>query len=163
MTTRRSYLATAGRLRSGLEEIEGVVERTERIWRAGQEAGDDWFVDAVALNLHGFYAGVERLFQLVAETIDENVPSGAGWHVELLAQMAAEIPGVRPALIDPDLKARLDRYRGFRHVVRNVYTFNLDAEQIDSLVVALPDTAHRVSSALIGYAELLESLAASAD
>jgi hypothetical protein len=103
------------------------------------------------------------LFQLVAETIDESLPAGAGWHAELLSQMGAEISGVRPAIIDQDLKSRLDRFRGFRHVVRNVYSYNLDPEQVESLVKSLPDTVSQVSSALLGFAELLEGLATSPD
>ncbi|WP_416672242.1 ribonuclease toxin HepT-like protein [Egbenema bharatensis] len=44
------------------------------------------------------------------------------------------IPSVRPAVLSFETRDRLDRYRGFRHVVRNVYTFNLDPEQIGLLI-----------------------------
>ena len=73
--------------------------------------------------------------------------------------MAAEIPGVRPAVISGHLKAQLDRYRAFRHVVRNVYAFSLDRDQVERLVVVLPDTLSATTDELTRFADLLESLA----
>lgn len=152
------YLATVGRIRQGLIEIGAVAARVERIWKAEHHA-DDWYIDAVALNLHGFYAGVERLLEVIAESVDRAKPAGADWHVALLSQMAAEIPGVRAAVISADLKAGLDRYRSFRHVVRNVYTFNFDPEQVARLVELLPGTRAAVDEELLKFAWLLEKLA----
>ena len=73
--------------------------------------------------------------------------------------MAAEIPGVRPSVLSPEARDRLDRYRGFRHVVRYVYTFNLDAQQIEVLVRQLPSTMEQVSQELRAFAGFLEQLA----
>jgi len=50
------------------------------------------------------------------------MPAGEHWHQLLLEQMASEIGGVRPAVISDATRQALDEYRGFRHVVRNVYT-----------------------------------------
>jgi hypothetical protein len=41
--------------------------------------------------------------------------------------MAVEIELVRPAVISKETRNTLDEYRGFRHIVRNVYSFNLSA------------------------------------
>jgi uncharacterized protein YutE (UPF0331/DUF86 family) len=57
-----------------------------------------------------------------------------------------------------ETRDRLDRYRGFRHVVRNVYTFNLDAEQIELLVRQLSPTMERTSQELLAFAGFLEQL-----
>jgi hypothetical protein len=159
-----AYLAIAGRIRRELQELTQVVERTERIWQQGHsngESSDNYYVDAVALNLHGFYAGVERLLEVVAEGIDQTKPAGANWHRELLQQLSADIPGIRPAVLSPGCRDLLDRYRGFRHVVRNVYTFNLDPEQIGLLVQQLHFTMEQVSQDLVEFANLLEQLARS--
>jgi hypothetical protein len=123
---REAYLAVAGRIRYELQELAGVVERTSRIWQKTTEADDDYYVDATALNLHSFYAGLERVFEVIADGVDRVKPVGPNWHQELLHQMASEIPGVRPSVLSSEVRDGLDRYRGFRHVVRNVYTFNLD-------------------------------------
>ncbi len=150
------YLTLAGRIRQELDELTRVAERVQRIWRQAQRTSDDAYVDAAALNLHGFYAGLERIFQRIALDIDGSLPSGQRWHQELLAQMAASVPEVRPPVIPPKLKEDLDRYRGFRHVVRNVYTFNLDPNQVGRLVSDLPDLVDRVGRALHEFADFLE-------
>ena len=156
----QDYLAVAGRLRLGLHEIRTVVRRTEHIWTAGKRSGDDWYADAVALNLHGFYAGVERLLEIIAEAVDEAKPLGGDWHQALLSQMASEIPGARPPVLSATTRAHLDRYRGFRHVVRNVYTFNLDVQQIELLVMLLPTAAAEIDADLTALANWLERVAA---
>jgi hypothetical protein len=142
------YLVLAGRIRGELEDIRRLIVRSEKAWLAATAKEDDYYVDAAALNLHGFYAGVERIFEAIAQTMERSVPDGANWHQELLQQMAMEIQGVRPPVLSTGTRDMLGSYRGFRHVVRNVYTFNLDPEQIGMLVRRLPD----VSSAL--FAEL---------
>lgn len=85
------YRAIAGRIRTALQELEQVVERTMHIWRQATTSTDDYYVDATALNLHGFYAGLKRLFEIIADGVDQAKPSGSHWHQELLRQMMAEI------------------------------------------------------------------------
>ena len=135
-----------------------MVERTGRIWQQALVSPDDYYVDATALNLHGFYAGLERLLEIIAEGVDQAKPAGAHWHDDLLRQMAAEVPGVRPPVLSQETRQRLDRYRGFRHVVRNVYTYNLDPEQIGMLVKQLAPTMARVSQELAAFADFLEQM-----
>jgi hypothetical protein len=48
--------------------------------------------------------------------------------------MRLEIDGFRPAVIDDELYRLLDDFRGFRHVFRSAYSFELDWER--ELVVA---------------------------
>lgn len=52
--------------------------------------------------------------------------------------MAQEVPQVRPAVISEKSRSRLDEYRGFRHVVRNVYTFKFDTEKVEKLATEVP-------------------------
>lgn len=152
------YRTIAGRIRAELRELARLAERIDRIWHQATMSTDDYYVDAVALNLHGFYAGLERLFEIIAEGVDQAKPVGARWHDELLGQMAAEIPGVRPSVLSQETRQCLDRYRGFRHVVRNVYTFNLDPEQIGVLVRQLAPTLGRVTQELAAFADFLEQM-----
>jgi len=148
----------AARIRSELNELHRIVERTCQIWLRARQANDDYLVDAAALNLHGFYAGLERILELVAEEIDQSRPSGSHWHQELLRQMSSEVPRVRPAVLSPELRDNLDRYRGFRHVVRNAYTFNLDVELVELLIKHLQPTMNQLSEELLAFAEFLEEL-----
>jgi hypothetical protein len=113
----------------------------------------------VALNLHGFYAGLERLFELIATAIDGTLPQGVNWHQVLLEQMAAEVPGVRPAVISDRTHKALDEYRGFRHVVRHVYTFWFDAAKVQRLVEEAPAIFEQVCLELQAFATFLEQRA----
>jgi hypothetical protein len=70
--------------------------------------------------------------------------------------MASELPGIRPALLREETRNRLDTYRGFRHVVRNVYTFHLDPEQIGLLIRRLRPTMSAVSADLMQFISFLE-------
>ena len=65
-------------------------------------------VDAIALNLHGFYTGVERIFQVIANQIDYRKPTGDKWHSELLEQMSVDLPGIRQAVISENVLLILD-------------------------------------------------------
>jgi hypothetical protein len=88
--------------------------------RATQQAQDqDYFLAAAALDLHGFYIGLERLFELIAREVDESRPAGSHWHRDLLAQMSLTVIDVRPAVLSPEAHSALTDYLEFRHVVRN--------------------------------------------
>lgn len=115
----------ASRLRTEVQELAWVVERTERLLQKAQEQHDEDYLDGVALNLYGFYSGVERLFVDITHSIDGVVPDSVEWHRDLLIQMASDVAGIRPPVIGHHTRRCMEAYRGFRHVVRNVYTFNL--------------------------------------
>ena len=73
--------------------------------------------------------------------------------------MNAELNGVRPPVLSDEARKRLDRYRGFRHVVRNAHAFEFDPEQIDLLVKRLPNTADLVFRDLRAFADTLDRMA----
>lgn len=161
--TGRDYRSVAARIRQEAPELDRVARRACRAWASASRDPEDLFIDATALNVHGFYARLERVFTLVAERIDASLPSGPKWHQDLLRQMTVAMPGVRAAVLSPDLFPALDRYRGFRHVVGNVYTYVLDPRLVAVLVDDLPATAKLVHAQLADFADLLEAIAAAAD
>jgi hypothetical protein len=136
-----------------------LVARAQEGLHRAQQSSDDLYVDSVALNLHGFYAGLERLFEMIAAAVDGNVPRGQNWHQMLLEQMVAEMPSVRPALISEETRQVLDEYRGFRHVVRNVYAFRFDLEKVQKLVQGAPTIFSQVRAELLAFADFLEQQA----
>jgi predicted nucleotidyltransferase len=117
--------ALAARIRSEAVDVGQVVDRAERLLAKANSSGDNDWLDGVALNLHSFYTGIEKIFEEIAKEIDGGLPTGAEWHQKLLVQIAAEIPKRRPAAIQRSTRDCLDEYRRFRHAVRTVYTFNL--------------------------------------
>lgn len=140
----RVDLVGAGRIRRELKQIEAVVDRAQDVWDGvDPDRPVDHRIDAVALNLHGFYAGLERVFRTVAE------------------RMNTELNSVRPPVLSNEARKKLDQYRGFRHVVRNVYAFEFDPEQLDLLVKRLPDIAEVVFSDLRAFADTLDRMASS--
>lgn len=152
-------LELAHRISDELSELQRVVQRAQDGWRRAQQSSDDFYLDSVALNLHGFYAGLERLFELIATAIDGTLPQGVNWHQVLLEQMAAEVPGVRPAVISDRAHKALGEYRGFRHVVRHVYTFQFDAAKVQRLVEEAPTVFGQVRLELQAFATFLEQRA----
>lgn len=96
--------ALADRILSELSELSALTDRVRRAWEMVVSRNDDFYLDSVALNLHGYYSGLERIFERIASSIDGNIPAGANWHQELLDQMSREIQGVRPAVISSELK-----------------------------------------------------------
>ena len=146
----------ASRIRRELDDLELVRVRIEEGWLRARRSDDDYYLDGVALNLHGFYSGLERIFSLIAETIDGSIPQGENWHLLLLQQVTAEIPEVRPAVISGSVSKDLNEYRGFRHVVRNVYTYHFDPVKIEKLVDKIPDLFAQLKLELSAFADFLE-------
>jgi hypothetical protein len=154
-----AYRAVAGRIRQDLNDIDAISSRVQSIWDRYQDSGDEYYVDAAALNVHDFYAGLERIFETIARDIDQSMPEGPHWHEDLLDQMGSSIPSTRPAVLSPDVRRRLASYRGFRHVVRNVYTIDFDPEQMAPLVRRLPSLRDDVLEDVRAFADTLEELA----
>jgi hypothetical protein len=90
-------------------ELERAVEAVYRHWkRAGVELEDqDAFLNSVALNLHSFYNGIERVLELIVVDLDGATLGGDAWHMELLRQVQLEIPALRPAVISEETHSRL--------------------------------------------------------
>lgn len=154
---KKKYLALISRIDEELNEINRLVKKITTGWRMGKQSNDGtYYIDSVALNLHGFYSGIERIFKLIAKEIDENVPEGNSWHQDLLIQMKTELKRVRPAIISRDTYQKLDEYRGFRHGVRNVYTFNLSHKRIQPLVEDIDELYLQLEEELMRFCDFIE-------
>jgi len=152
-------VALNGRTQQVLLDIERVVERAEAmLQKARVTHDDDYYYDGIALNLHSFYAGVEAMFEDIARTLDGVIPDSPNWHQELLKQMAAEIAGVRPAVISVQTRYRLDEYRSFRHLVRNLYTFHLRTSRVAELCDGLRGCYAALHGDVMSFLLLMQSL-----
>jgi len=63
---------------------------------------------------------------------------------------------VRPAVISDETRAALDEYRGFRHIVHNVYTFKFDPMKVQRLIGEAPRLFSQVRAELLAFADFLE-------
>jgi len=86
--------------------------------------------------LHSFYTGIENIFKRIGQEIDNKLPSNSGWHQKLLERMVKST-STRPPVISKELKEELAEYLAFRHIFRNLYSFELDWKKIKPLVVKL--------------------------
>jgi hypothetical protein len=125
---------------------------------AAQSVGPNqrFLIDAAALNLHTFYGGVERIFEWVARELDGSTPGGPSSHRDLLAQMAMDVPGDRPAVISPATRTSLDEFMRFRHLVRNLYTWDFVPAKINDLAEQLPGALKSLEADLAGFRAFLD-------
>ena len=72
--------------------------------------------------------------------------------------MPKEVPRIRPAVISTETGTRLDEYRRFRRVVRNVYTQSFDPAKLGKLVNSAPERFAQTKAQLLvlAFAAFLE-------
>lgn len=154
------YQTLAQRIQAEMRELERTLATIQRHWQKActSPVDQDAYLNSVALNLHSFYSGLERLFELIAVELDGGTLGGDAWHAELLQQMTLDLPNARPPVLQRDTAARLDEYRKFRHLIRNIYTTNLDANRMQDLVVGLSSLWPQVHRDLVAFAGFLDEL-----
>lgn len=146
--TRKQIIVIATRLKEELDNIQGLhTELADRGLTGSKKKiksvinpGDTFTLRAVGSILHDFYVAAENIFGTIAREIDEKLPAGEHWHRELLMQMILDIPEVRPPVLSRETAFKLDEFRAFRHVFRNVYGFNLSSERMVDLLNKFPHT-----------------------
>lgn len=155
-----AYLELVSRIRLELGDLENAVSRAERAIQAARERPEDQdlYMDSAALNLHDFYAGLERIFQQIGSTVDGNIPTGHNWHRELLQQMESDLPELRPPVLTAEAVKSLDEFLRVRHVLRNIYAFQFDPERIARLVSLLRPVWQRVETELTVFTSFLEQV-----
>jgi len=153
------YALLIGQIHQDLHDLERLVNQTMTLLQKVKNTGDEDYLGTVALNLHSFYSGVERIFRETARTVDGSIPEGADWHRRLLRQMSAEVADVRPIVITDQTRNALDEYCAFRHVVRNVYTFDLRPKRVKELTEALPNAYQLLLHDAQTFCKFLEAIA----
>ncbi len=113
-----------------------------------------WLSNAVI----DYYMCIERILMIIAKNIDNLVPSGSMWHVELLRQMACENIGVRPIVISSSTLELLDELRGFRHVVRNIYGFNIHRNKVYDNLKKLSKVSKKFRKDISQFLSLMDKL-----
>ncbi len=112
---------------------------------------------AIGSYIHGFYTGCEHIFRMISNFF-ENELDAQHWHADLLKRMKLEIPGVRPKVLTNDVIAELDIYRGFRHVFREAYGYELDWKRLKPLAERMPDVAGKTFAQIMRFAANLPDL-----
>ena len=122
------------------EELDNLGRLSNEVDILLSESGEEkstFEIRAAGSILHDFYCGIEKIFERIAVTMDENVPGGLNWHTQLLYQMGKPVEGTRNSLISEKLMEKLKKYLRFRHLFRNIYGFELDWERVEPLCIDL--------------------------
>ena len=117
---------------------------------------------AIGSYLHSFYTGCEHVFRSISAFF-ENELDQVRWHADLLKRMRLEIPGVRPRVLTDALAAELDLYRGFRHVFREAYGFELDWRRLRPLAERLGEVSSETFAQIERFAAELPEEVLGAD
>ena len=112
---------------------------------------------AIGYYLHNFYNGCENIFRSIARFF-ENDLGPQTWHADLLKRMKLPIGEYRPAVIDEELHQVLQDFRGFRHVYRHSYSFELDWERERLVARKLPRAGALLRAQVEGFLAKLTAL-----
>jgi hypothetical protein len=124
----------AAQLRSDLEDLARLGgDASAAIGALAAPAPRKLEIYGAGKIVHDVYTGIERAFLRIASALG-GVPAGSAWHRTLLEDMALEIREVRPAVIRAATRDALTPYLRFRHLFRNLYAFNLQAEGLLKLL-----------------------------
>lgn len=116
------------------------------------------YEESLALKLHNFYTGCERIFQKIADDINGGTPRSLDWHKRLLKSMSLEIENIRPPVISRETERALEEYLAFRHVVRNIYGFEIESERLKRLIERLSRAFKNLRKDIEGFLNFLRSL-----
>ena len=147
-------IIVVSRIRKEIFEIDKIKNSALRRWQ--KALSDEDYLGSVAFDLQSFYQGVERVFEIIAKSIDRSVPVGGRWHKMLLEQMSKELSEIRPAVITPETRNALDQFRMFRHLAHNIYSFNLVPERIKGLIDNISMAADLVCQDFLLFSDFLE-------
>lgn len=103
-----------------------------------------------------FYMGVENVLKRISKYHGVGLPEGDKWHVELLRRFCEPPHPPLPLLFDESLAAELGMFRGFRHVVRVSYGFDLNWRRLAEGIDRVRPTFVRFRAAVTEYLDRLE-------
>lgn len=121
-----------------------VIQETAGLAKERFGLGSDAALEAAAYQLSRCYNALEQMAARIAKGFENQISDRTGWHVELIRRLSMAIPGVRPALFPPEMRADLQELRGFRHVFHHAYDLILDTSRLTRLL----DAANRVATTL---------------
>jgi hypothetical protein len=149
------------RLRTEIEadhETLGTLsaDLEETLRRRGEEPIERVWLVYIATHVHAYYTALETLLGRVARDLDREVPTGERWHQELLWQLAIELPGRRPAVLERELLRDLEALLRFRHFFRHAYGLELDPARVREAADRLLRVHQPIHGSLLAFQRFLE-------
>lgn len=158
MPTAKQLKRLRAELNTDFEQLSRLEEKNRKaVERIEAGATDELDYAALGYTIHNVYSLIENYALRIAKVF-ENEIDAATWHKDLIERMQLEIDSVRPALWSWELAQRIDELRRFRHLFRNLYALDLDAERLLLVQKRLPTTVNEFRSAHGAFLEKLEYL-----
>ncbi len=142
-----------GYMESQEEEIDKILTEIREINPETKEK-----TVYLAYNLHNLYNAFEDLFREIAKIFENEKENLDYYHKELLKRMTIEISGIRPKILSKESYAILDELRGFRHIFRHAYTYEIIPEKIEFLKDKLLRNWDLIKRDLYNFKSWLKSL-----
>jgi hypothetical protein len=111
-----------------IDKLHSSVDNKSALLKSDLKNED--LTNSLAYKLHNLYSAYEDLFKLIARFFENQIQDLAGYHSGLINRMKIHIEGVRPSLLSEESFKIIDELRGFRHVFRHAYSYELDAERV---------------------------------
>lgn len=116
------------------DELLKLKKLVQKLSKVKELEKNEERLESAALRIHNFYTGCERIFKLIAMDVNDYIPDSWDWHKRLLTQMSLEVEDIRPAVISEKVKNELEALLAFRHLVRNIYGYELEPKRVENLV-----------------------------
>ncbi|ACK67327.1 hypothetical protein PCC8801_3358 [Rippkaea orientalis PCC 8801] len=150
-----SIIALKSLIEDEFTALERIVKTTEESLKTINQCPSQLELNGFASYLHQYYTGIEKIFQRIAIHIDHYCPTGEHSHIDLLNQIASDIPEIRKAIITPEQAIILREYLAFRHFFRHAYGYQLRWSEMQIKLELMSDTLSQLHQQIIN---LLDNL-----
>jgi hypothetical protein len=142
-------------IHDSIDDINDLLDAYNELFESVKHKKPD-IIEIAALGtvLQSFYNGVEGIFLLIVKQIDKQTPNNSTWHQVLLNQVL-ESTSERDSVITLETASMLAPYMKFRHFFRHAYSFMLDWERLEPLIVELQTTWDATKVELISFCDAL--------
>lgn len=110
------------------EIVNKLLDEIKIVQPTGKES-----ISHLGYLLHNLYCAFEDLFQEIAKTFENYIEDISKFHRELLKRMSLDIQGIRPKVLSQKSYFVLDELRGFRHIFRHSYDYELTPDRLNEL------------------------------
>lgn len=144
MMNSNSLTALKSLIDDELVSLQRIVDETQTLLQEIGENPRPLEMNGLAAYLHQYYTGIESIFRRIALQIDGFLPTGERSHLDLLEQMAQDLPKIRTALIESQQYIILKDYLNFRHFFRHAYGYQLRWQELRLKLVMMPETLEKL-------------------
>lgn len=143
-------------LRSDIEVIRKLNGQLEEMEPDPGKPGTSFRdLAAAAYVLHNLCNAMENSFEHISRAFENHVKDRSQRQKELLMKMFLEIPDIRPAILPSAHRKLVNELRGFRHVFRHSYDFEIDQRRRFQLVAVWTEGKQDVIAARNRFQTLL--------